>query len=118
MIMLPIIYYIRRRRWHSAGAFAGVGCSLAMIAGYESGMRQAAMSYGLALAMLVLNVAMILVVARSNRLERLEWLATRRERRISAELDASREQIEKMFAASPVPDDREQSRRRPHGPDQ
>jgi diguanylate cyclase (GGDEF)-like protein/PAS domain S-box-containing protein len=103
MIMLPVIYYLAAPvafHWRIA---AGVGCSVAMIAGYESGGRQAAVSYGLALAMLVLNVAMILVVARSNRLERLEWLAARRERRIAAELEASREQIEKMFAASPVP---------------
>jgi diguanylate cyclase (GGDEF)-like protein/PAS domain S-box-containing protein len=103
MIMLPIIYYLAVPvpfRWRIAG---GMGCSLALIAGYESGVGERAISYGLALAMLILNVAMILVVARSNRLERLEWLAVRRERRIAAELAASREQIEKMFEATPVP---------------
>jgi diguanylate cyclase (GGDEF)-like protein/PAS domain S-box-containing protein len=103
MIMLPIIYYLAVPapfRWR---IFGGIACSLAMIVGYESGYGPQSISYGLALAMLILNVAMMLVVARSNRLERLEWLATRRERSIAAELAASREQIEKMFAASPVP---------------
>jgi len=103
MIMLPIIYYLAVPvpfRWRIIG---GIGCSLAMIVAYENGLVPQAISYGLALSMLVLNVAMMLVVARSNRLERLEWMTARRERRIAAELAASREQLEKMFAASPVP---------------
>jgi diguanylate cyclase (GGDEF)-like protein/PAS domain S-box-containing protein len=103
MIMLPIIYYLAVPVPFRLRIAGGTGCSLGMIIGYESGYGEQAMSYGLALSMLILNVAMVLVVARSNRLERLEWRAARRERQIAAELAASREQIEKMFGASPVP---------------
>ncbi|MDB5690759.1 MAG: putative diguanylate cyclase [Sphingomonas bacterium] len=101
--MLPIVYYLAVPVSFGWRILGGAGCSLAMVAGYGSGVRSETISLGLALAMLILNVALVLVVGRSNRLERLEWLATRAERRTSAELAASRERVEKMFAASPVP---------------
>ncbi len=103
VIMLPMIYYLAVPvpfAWTLAG---GIGCSLVLLAGYEYGRVDSDTSLGLILAMLILNVALAIVVSRANRLERLEWLAVRAERRISAELAASREEIEKMFAASPVP---------------
>ena len=103
MSILPIVYYLAVPVSFLRRIVGGMACSLAMIAGYESGVGDESISFGMVLAMLILNVAMALVVARSNRLERLEWLATRAERRISAELTENREQLEKMFAVSPVP---------------
>lgn len=103
VIMLPMIYYLAvpiRFAWTLAG---GIGCSVALLARYDSGRVDLDTSAGLILAMLVLNVALTMVVSRAKRLQRLEWLATRAERRTSGELAASRKQMEKMFAASPVP---------------
>lgn len=103
VIMLPMIYYLAvpvRFAWTLAG---GIGCSVALLAGYGYGEVDSDISLGLILAMLILNVSLAMVVSRANRLQRLEWLATRAERRTSAELAASREQVEKLFAASPVP---------------
>jgi diguanylate cyclase (GGDEF)-like protein/PAS domain S-box-containing protein len=103
MNVLPIIFYLAVPISYRARILAGAACSAAMIVGYESGHGVGAISLGLMLAMLILNVALALVVGRSNRLERLAWTATRIEQRTSAELAASRERVEKMFAASPVP---------------
>lgn len=101
--MLPIVYYLAvpvSFRWRVLG---GTACSLALVAGYESSLGDETISLGLALGMVILNVALALVVGRSNRLERLAWMAVRAERRTSTALAASRERVEKMFAVSPVP---------------
>ena len=102
-ILLPIIYYLAvptRFAWTLSG---GGGCSLLMLIGYDWTVEDGSTVVGLVLAMLVLNVAMALVLSRWNRLQRLAWLATRAERRSGRELAASRAQLEKIFAASPVP---------------
>lgn len=102
VMMLPLIYYLAVPvpfRWTLAG---GAGCSMLLLLSYESG-NAGPTSLGLTLAMLVLNVALVIVVTRSNRLERLAWLAARAERRTSAALAAARAESEKIFVASPVP---------------
>jgi diguanylate cyclase (GGDEF)-like protein/PAS domain S-box-containing protein len=101
--MLPIVYYLAVPVSFAWRILGGAGCSLALVAGYESGLGDETISLGLALGMVILNVALALVVGRSNRLERLAWMAIRAERRTSAALAASRERGKKMFAASPVP---------------
>lgn len=103
VIMLPLIYYLvvpASFPWTMAG---GIGCSMAMLAGFGEYRASPQTGVGLALAMVVLNCALAMVVSRSNRLERLEWLAARNARAMAAELAASRETLEKMFTASPVP---------------
>ena len=58
---------------------------------------------GLVLAMVTLNLALLLVVTRSNRLQRTEWAATQAERMAKEELIASRAMFETMFKTVPIP---------------
>ena len=101
-IMLPMIYYLAvpvAFRWTLAG---GAGCSLTMLVGFEAWHRDPTLP-GLMLAMLTLNVAMVIAVSRSNRLERLAWLSAHAERRSREALSRAKSDGEKMFTASPVP---------------
>ncbi|MGO4706908.1 putative bifunctional diguanylate cyclase/phosphodiesterase [Microvirga sp. 2MCAF38] len=103
VIMLPSIYYLvvpTSFRWSVA---SGVGCSLIMLVGYMSPEDLRSNLIGLILAMVMLNVALILVVARSNRLRRLEWLALLAERRAKEQLAESRTMFETLFRTVPLP---------------
>lgn len=103
VLLLPSIFYLTVPlpfAWTVAG---GVGASVLLYAGYmdpATGWRSA---MGLAFAVMVLNAALILVVARANRLERRQWSAMHSERRANARLRESENILEKTFQAVPVP---------------
>lgn len=103
VVMLPMIYYLVTPTRFDVVVGGGVLCSVAMFIGYGEYAASPTTAGGLALALVMLNCALVLVVSRANRLERLQWLAARSERRIAAELAESRETLERMFAASPIP---------------
>lgn len=103
VLLLPLIYYLTVPAPFAVVALGGMACSAAMFLGYGEYAASPATAGGLALALVMLNCALAITVGRANRLERLQWLATQSERRISAELAASRETLERMFAASPIP---------------
>lgn len=95
VLLLPSIYYLAvpvAFRWTVAG---GVLASLGMLSAFLL-PHPPSTALGLTLAVAMLNAALILVVSRSNRLRRLEWIA-------GTELASSRETIEKLFNAAPVP---------------
>ncbi|MDJ1159335.1 sensor domain-containing diguanylate cyclase [Chelatococcus sp. SYSU_G07232] len=103
VVMLPAIYYIvvpTSFRWTVLG---GGGCGVMLLVGYLAPVPYSSTTLGLVLAMLMLNLALLLVVVRSNRLRRLEWAATQAERRAKDELAESRRMVEKMLMAVPVP---------------
>lgn len=103
VLLLPSIYYLTVPlpfRWTVAG---GVGTSILLYIGYlhpDVGWRAAS---GLAFAVLMLNAALVLVVTRANRLERLQWAAVHAERRANQRLRESENVLEKTFQAVPVP---------------
>jgi len=103
VLLLPLIYYLVVPAPFAVVAVGGIACSIAMFLGYGEYATSPSTAGGLALALLVLNCALLIVVGRANRLERMQWLATRSERRIAAALAESRETLERMFAASPIP---------------
>lgn len=103
VLMLPSIYYLAvptSFRWTVA---SGVGCSALMLAGYILPVGLTADNPGLILVMIMLNLALFLVVSRSNRLQRMEWAATRAERQAKNELIDSRAMFETMFKTVPIP---------------
>ena len=102
MLMLPALYLLVvpvAWRWL---VLASGACSTMMLASYEIGRFDFTM-VGLGLALLTMNCALALVVSRSNRLERQQWLAVRAERRASKALADSQATLERIFFASPVP---------------
>ncbi|GGE38013.1 hypothetical protein GCM10007276_14320 [Agaricicola taiwanensis] len=103
VVVLPAIFYLAVPTSFRWTLISGIGCSLMMLAGFLLPEPDSPTAPGLILAMLMLNVALILVVSRSNRLRRMEWAATQAERRLKDELAESRAMFEKMFMAVPVP---------------
>ncbi|MCB8822561.1 putative bifunctional diguanylate cyclase/phosphodiesterase [Microvirga rosea] len=103
VLMLPSIYYLvvpTAFRWSMT---SGVACSVMMLIGYLSPGGPETPVIGLILAVVTLNVALALVLTRSNRLQRTEWAATQAERRANQELTQSRAMFETMFKTVPIP---------------
>lgn len=103
VLMLPSIYYLvvpTSFRW---SLIAGFTCSIIMLSGYVYGDPAHTIALGLAIAMLMLNFALILVLSQSNRLRRMEWSATLAERKAKEELAESRSMFETLFRTVPVP---------------
>ncbi|KQO51896.1 putative bifunctional diguanylate cyclase/phosphodiesterase [Methylobacterium sp. Leaf85] len=103
MLLLPAIYMIvvpTRFFWSVASSALA---SVALTAGYLLPAPLSSTAFGVCLAVLVSNIAMLLFVVRSNRLRRLEWMATQAERRANTELAESRRLFETMFKAVPIP---------------
>ncbi|HXP96001.1 MAG TPA: hypothetical protein VN809_04765, partial [Telmatospirillum sp.] len=89
--ILPNIFYLALPmsfRWTLA---AGLGCSIVVLTGYIAPAPLSEVSVGLVLGMLTINVILVLVVVRTSRLQRLEWLATRAERIANKELSAQQD---------------------------
>ncbi|WP_336488210.1 putative bifunctional diguanylate cyclase/phosphodiesterase [Methylobacterium nigriterrae] len=103
VLMLPAVFLLvapTSFRWTVA---VGVLSSTILLAAYALPPPLPATSLGLGLAALMSNVALLLVVVRSNRLRRLEWTAMQAERRANADLDESRQLFEALFKAVPIP---------------
>ncbi|MET0528682.1 MAG: PAS domain S-box protein, partial [Microvirga sp.] len=103
VLLLPSIFYLvvpTSFRWT---VVAGMTSSVLLLAGYLLPAQTSPTDTGLVLAMITLNLALLLVVARSNRLQRTEWAATEAERRAKDELLESRAMFEAMFKTVPIP---------------
>ena len=103
VMMLPSLFYLvipTQFRWSLT---MGVICSCALLAGYISSAPGEDTALGLAFAMIVLNVGLALLIIRTNRLERLNWAATQSEREAMVALEESRQQLESLFLAIPLP---------------
>lgn len=103
VLLLPSIFFLVAPisfRW--ALSF-GACTSVLMLAGYLGFGALPATFVGLVLILVMLNVALSLVVIHSNRLRRLEWMATQSERDAKEALGESRAMIERLFMATPIP---------------
>ena len=103
VLMLPAVFLLvapTRFRWT---VVVGVGTSGLLLAAYALPPPLPATSIGLGLAAVMANVSLLLVVVRSNRLRRLEWIAMQAERRANRDLLESRQLFEALFTAVPIP---------------
>jgi len=103
VLMLPSIYYLAVPTSFRWSVVSGVGGSAMVLAGYLWQGQADSSDAGLGLAMIMLNLALCLVVTRSNRLQRMEWAATQAERRAREELGDSRAMFETVFKTVPIP---------------
>ncbi len=103
LLLLPMIVYLGVPLPFRWSACSGVTVSVMLLIGFEVRRQPGETLIGLIVALMTLNVCLMLVVARANRLRRLEWHATRTSRAFADELFASREMLAKLFAAAPVP---------------
>ena len=103
VLMLPMIFFMvvpTSFRWTLTSSG---GCSLLLLAGYALPNQSETTIAGLLLAVMMLNAALAIAVSRANRLRRLEWSAVQAEQSARAELARSRDMLESMFKAVPVP---------------
>ncbi|MCA3254339.1 MAG: GGDEF domain-containing protein [Alphaproteobacteria bacterium] len=96
VMMLPLIVWLAVPATFRWTAIGGATASIAVLAGWFWPNGAGGATFGLVMAMAVLNVALVLVVTRMNRLVRMESLA-------AGKLAASRSLLEQTFEASPVP---------------
>ncbi len=95
MLVMPLSFL--------ATGLTGTVAALALAAGLVALRSPAEISLAMAIELGLGHLTVLLYIARSNRLRRLEWTATDVERRARLELAESRELFETMFRAVPVP---------------
>lgn len=107
VLMLPLVFYLVVPHVFRTALIVGLGTSAAMLAGYslreETGASIAATPGGVFVALVLLNAGLAVLIGRTNRLKRLEWAATQRERAANTALDQSRAVFEEMFRTVPIP---------------
>ncbi|MFG1379273.1 putative bifunctional diguanylate cyclase/phosphodiesterase [Xanthobacter autotrophicus] len=103
VMLLPTIFYLAvpiSFSWLLAG---GIGSSLLLFYGYADMSIGWQVGLGLALAVASLNIALMIVVSRANRMERQFWAAVGDARRANERLRISEDTLEKTFQAVPLP---------------
>jgi diguanylate cyclase (GGDEF)-like protein len=103
IFVLPVIFYLVMPMSFAWTLAAGLGCSLATLAAYMAGGPLSATGLGLVFAMLTNNVVLVLVLTRSNRMQRLEWAARQAENAANAELSEHRQMLQGLLKAVPAP---------------
>ncbi len=96
LVILPMAFYLTLpmpTRWVMA---AGVAVSAATLAAHLSGAENPALSLGIGLSVLTLNVVLAIVLVRINRLQRLEWAANR-------DLTENQAMLQSLLRAVPAP---------------
>ncbi|MCG5235165.1 putative bifunctional diguanylate cyclase/phosphodiesterase [Xanthobacter oligotrophicus] len=103
VMLLPTIFYLAvpiSFSWLLAG---GVGSSLLLFYGYADMSIGWQVGFGLALAVASLNIALMIVVSRTNRMERQFWAAAGEAQSANERLRVSEDTLEKTFQAVPLP---------------
>lgn len=103
LVMLPLVFYLVVPTSFRGNVGGGLGCCIALLIGYLAPAPSSATAPGMILAMMMLHCGMWLAIARSNRLQRLEWTAGIAARAAQAALATSRDTLERMFVAVPLP---------------
>jgi len=103
LFMLPILFYLAMPMSFCRTVAAGMACSVATLLGFLWAEPLSPTRYGVALAMLTINVVLALVLIRMNRLQRLEWAATRAVWAANQELAEQRQMLQTLLRAVPAP---------------
>lgn len=103
LVMLPLVFYLVVPTSFRGNAGGGLGCGAMLLIGYLAPAPLAPTATGLILSLLMLHCGMWIAIARNNRLQRQEWTATRIARQAQAALADSRDTLERMFMAVPLP---------------
>ena len=101
--MLPIVFYLALPISFHGTLALGISCSLATLAAFITGNPWSGANPGLIFSVATINTVLILVLIRINRLQRLEWLATRAAEASSAVLSEHHRTLETLLHAVPVP---------------
>ncbi|MET0248693.1 MAG: EAL domain-containing protein [Sphingobium sp.] len=103
MVMLPLVFYLVVPTSFRGNAGGGLLCGMAMMIGYMAPAPLSPTTPGMALATLILHCGLWIAVARNNRLQRMEWTASRLAIDARAALALSNESLMRIFQTVPVP---------------
>lgn len=103
LVMLPLVFYLVVPTSFRGNVGGGLACGVALLIGYLAPAPLSATMPGMILAMVMLHFGMWIAIARSNRLQRKEWTAGLAARDAQAALATSRDTLEHMFMAVPLP---------------
>ena len=103
LVMLPLVFYLVVPTSFRGNVGGGLACGVALLVGYLAPAPLSATMPGMILAMVMLHFGMWIAIARSNRLQRKEWVASLVTREAQAALATSRDTLERMFMAVPLP---------------
>lgn len=103
LVMLPSIFYLIVPTSFRGNVGGGIGCGIALLAGYIEPDPFSSTAPGMILAMVILHAALWMAVARANRLQRLAWIAIEAEKSAREELADNSDTLKRMFTAVPLP---------------
>ena len=76
LVMLPLVFYLVVPTSFRGNVGGGLACGVALLIGYLAPAPLSATMPGMILAMVMLHFGMWIAIARTNRLQRLEWTAS------------------------------------------
>ena len=103
MVLLPLVFYLVVPTSFRGNVGGGLVCEIALLTGYLAPDPLSSTMPGMIMAMLILHCGMWIAIARNNRLQRKEWDAGQTARSAQAALAASRDTLEHLFMAVPLP---------------
>ncbi len=103
MVMLPLVFYLVVPTSFRGNVGGGFACCVALLIGYLTPAPYSSTMAGMILAMLILHCGMWIAVARTNRLQRLEWMASQEAQAARQALASNGDTLERMFMAVPLP---------------
>lgn len=103
LVMLPLVFYLVVPTSFRGNVGGGLGCGVLLLIGYLAPAPLSPTMPGMMMAVLMLHCGMWIAIARNNRLQRQEWMAGRLARAAQDALADSRDTLERMFMAVPLP---------------
>ena len=103
LVLLPLVFYLVVPTSFRGNVGGGLACEVALLVGYLAPAPFSPTMPGMVMAMLILHCGMWIAIARNNRLQRKEWHAGRMAVAAQAALAASRDTLERLFMAVPLP---------------
>ncbi|KKW93227.1 diguanylate cyclase [Sphingobium chungbukense] len=103
LVMLPLIFYLVVPTSFRGNVGGGLGCAGLLLVGYLAPAPFAPTAPGMIMAVLILHCGMCMAIARTNRLQRKEWMASQMAQTARTALAANSETLERMFLSVPIP---------------
>ena len=103
LVMLPLVFYLVVPTSFRGNFGGGLGCGVVLLIGYLAPAPFSSTMPGMILAVLILHCGMWITIVRTNRLQRLEWMASQAANTARAALARNSETLERMFMSVPVP---------------
>ncbi len=103
LVMLPLIFYLGVPTSFRGNFGGGLGCGVALLIGYLAPAPLSPTAPGMIMAVLILHCGMWITIMRTNRLQRLEWMASQAAGAARAALARNSETLERMFMSVPIP---------------